>query len=126
MAANLEFNAQDLGGCVIGRPSGEVDLSNANTFEGKLCGLVEHDHLVVDLSRVHFLDSTGLSAMIVAYRKGQGLGHSLRLAGAHGPVRRVLEITQLDTVLEHHDDLGDAVEAALTEHDDKAEAEGVS
>jgi hypothetical protein len=29
----------------------------------------------------------------------------------------VLDITQLDIVLEHHDDVGDAVEAALSEYD---------
>jgi anti-anti-sigma regulatory factor len=55
--------------------------------------------------------------MIVAYRRGQVLGHTLRLCGAHGQVRRVLDITQLDIVLEHHDDVGDAVEAALSEYD---------
>jgi hypothetical protein len=42
------------------------------------------------------------------------LGHTLRLSGAHGQVRQVLEITQLQIVLEHHDDVGDAVEAALS------------
>lgn len=117
MSAPFEFHTQDLRGCTIGRPAGEIDLSNAQHLEERLCALIANGHLVVDLSRVSFLDSTALSAMIVAYRKGQVVGHSLRLAAAHGTVRRVLEITQLDTVLEHHDDVGDAVEAALSEYD---------
>jgi anti-sigma B factor antagonist len=117
MGAQLEIQAQDLRGCVIARPAGEVDLSNAAALEGRLCGLIERGNLVVDLSQVTFIDSTALSALIVAYRRGQVLGHTLRLAGASGPVLRVLEITQLDVVLEHHDDVGDAVEAALSEYD---------
>jgi anti-sigma B factor antagonist len=120
MSAQLEFHTQDLRGCAIGRPAGEIDLSNAQHLEERLCELIAHSHVVVDLSRVTFLDSTGLSAMIVAYRKGQVEGHSLRLAAAQGTVRRVLEITQLDVVLEHHDDVGDAVEAALSEYDGAA------
>ena len=73
MAARLQVRVQDLRGCVMARPVGEVDMSN--------------------------------------------LGHTLRLSGAQGQVRRVLEITQLQIVLEHHDDVGDAVEAALSEYD---------
>jgi anti-anti-sigma factor len=117
MTAQLEIQVQDLRGCVIARPVGEVDLSNASTLEGRLRTLIERSNMVVDLSQTTFLDSTGLSAVIVAYRCGQALGHSLRLSGAQGQVRRVLEITQLDVVLEHHDDVGDAVEAALADYD---------
>ncbi len=117
MTARLEIQAQDLRGCVIARPVGEVDLSNAATLEGRLCALIERGNMVVDLSQTTFLDSTALSAMIVAYRRGQVVGHTLRLSGADGQVRRVLEITQLDVVLEHNDDVGDAVEAALAESD---------
>lgn len=117
MSAQLEFHTQDLRGCTIGRPVGEIDLSNAHVLEEQLSAVIADSHVVVDLSRVTFLDSTGLSAIIVAYKRGQLDGHSLRLAAAQGPVRRVLEITQLDVVLEHHDDVGDAVEAALSEFD---------
>lgn len=117
MTARLQIQAQDLRGCVIARPVGDVDLSNASTLEGRLCALIERGHVVVDLSQATFVDSTALSAMIVAYRRGQVLGHTLRLCGAQGQVRRVLDITQLDIVLEHHDDVGDAVEAALSEYD---------
>ena len=117
MTAQLKIQAQEFRGCVIARLIGEVDLSNAATVEGRLCGLIEQGNMVVDLSQTTFLDSTGLSAMIVAFRRGQVLGHTLRLSAAQGQVRRVLEITQLDVVLEHHDDVGDAVEAALGEYD---------
>ncbi len=115
MEAELDITTQDLGGCTIARLVGEVDLSNAERVKSMLSESIGQGNVVIDLSRVTFMDSTGLSAMIVAYRRGQGAQHTLRLAGAQGPVRRVLEISQLDIVLEHHDDVGDAVEAALSE-----------
>jgi anti-anti-sigma factor len=118
MGAELEFRSQELQGCVISRLVGEVDMTRAGDLEGHLCSMVEQGHVVVDLSRVTFLDSTALAAMIVAYRRANILGHSVRLAGAVGPVRTVLETARLDVVLEHHDDDGDAVEAALTEYHD--------
>jgi anti-sigma B factor antagonist len=117
MNAELDFTTQDLGGCTIARLAGEVDISNAERLQSLLSTTIGQGNVVVDLSKVTFMDSTGLSAMIVAYRRGQDAQHTLRLAGAQGPVRRVLEITQLDIVLEHHDDVGDAVEAALSEFD---------
>ena len=115
MDAELDFTTQDLGGCTIARLGGEIDISNAERLQSLLSATIGEGSVVIDLSRVTFMDSAGLSAMIVAYRRGQGAHHTLRLAGAKGPVRRVLEITQLDIVLEHHDDVGDAVEAALSE-----------
>jgi anti-anti-sigma factor len=116
MGAELEFRSQELKGCVISRLAGEVDMTRAGDLEGHLCSVVEQGHVVVDLSRVTFLDSTALGAMIVAYRRANVLGHSVRLAGATGPVRTMLETTRLSAVLEHHDDVGDAVEAALTDY----------
>src|SRR5512145_3264321 len=101
MSAQLHIQVQDLRGCVIARPKGELDLSSASALQGRLCALIERGHLVVDLSQTTFVDSTAIGAMIVAYRRGQVLGHTLRLSGAQGQVRKVLEITQIDVVLEH-------------------------
>lgn len=114
MDAKLDFTTQDLGGCTIARLSGEIDMSNAERVRNLLSASIGQGSVVVDLSQVRFMDSAGLSAVIVAYRHGQPR-HALRLAGAQGAVRRVLEISQLDIVLEHYDDVGDAVEAALSE-----------
>jgi hypothetical protein len=42
------------------------------------------------------------------------LGGSIRLAGAKGPVRRILAMTRLDRILEHHGDVAAAIAAALS------------
>lgn len=99
--------------CRIARLSGEVDLSNAADLQRLLCDLVERAPVVVDLSSLDFLDSTGLSALIVARRRADERGTRLVLAGARGVVRKVLEITKLDRHLGSHDDVPAAV-AAVT------------
>lgn len=101
--AELDFEVSEIHGCKIAQPSGEIDIDNAPILEDRLRGLVEQGHTVLDLSGVTFLDSTALSAVIVAYRRGQAMGHNLRLAGAGGWARRILQITELDAVLHHHE-----------------------
>jgi anti-sigma B factor antagonist len=51
--------------------------------------------LVVDLSHVTFLDSTGIRELIVAEQALQRRGGRLIVRGAHGVARRCLEITGL-------------------------------
>lgn len=91
--------------------SGEIDLSNAADLQRLLNGLVEQGPVVVDLSGLDFLDSTGLSALIVARRRADRFGTRLGLAGARGAVRKVLEITGLDRHLGSYADVPAAVAA---------------
>ncbi|MBM2575914.1 STAS domain-containing protein [Jannaschia sp. Os4] len=67
--------------------------------------------VVMDLSAVEFIDSSGLGAL-VASAKAAGEG-GLELAGAGPLVRKVLALTHMDRVFPLHDD----VEAALSARD---------
>ncbi|WP_432824593.1 STAS domain-containing protein [Dactylosporangium sp. CA-092794] len=49
--------------------------------------------IVVDLDRLTLLDSTGIAALVSAYRSAAAQGAVLSVANAQGMVRRVLEIT---------------------------------
>lgn len=93
----------------VARLSGEIDLSNAADLQHLLSGLVHHGSVVVDLSGLEFLDSTGLSALVLARRQADRAGNRLGLAGARGAVRKVLEITGLDVHLGSHQDVTAAV-----------------
>ncbi|MGH8825718.1 MAG: STAS domain-containing protein [Jiangellaceae bacterium] len=119
MSNRLRLRTRTVDGCLVVEVGGEVDMTSAPTLRDHLLGHIGLGEpcLVVDLSDVEFMDSTGLSALVVAYRQGGEVGSSLRLAGAQPPVRRVLEITHLDVLLEHHDDVADAVAAVLADRD---------
>lgn len=82
--------------------SGEIDLYTAPNLQTRLTEAVRDTspHVVIDLSNVEFCDSTGMNVLLAALKRARERGGSLSLAGPQSPVRRILEITGLDTVFE--------------------------
>lgn len=78
-------------------------LSPADTAAGH--------RVVVDLSRVTFMDSSGVNALISAFHTTQAAQGWLRLAGARGAVLRTLQLVGLDTFVPCHPTLEDALAA---------------
>lgn len=54
----------------------------------------------MDLSRLTFVDSTGLSVLLSARRTVLDVGGNLSIRGARGIVRRVFQVAELADVLE--------------------------
>ena len=69
--------------------------------------------VVADLSEITFLDSSGLGVLVQAHRTATERDSRL-LVVASPPVRKLLRLTGLDTVLETYDELSEA-EAALSD-----------
>jgi anti-sigma B factor antagonist len=79
---------------------GDVDLASADAMKVALAGALEQSStVVVDLGDVGFIDSTGLSALIWGHGQAQEAGGSLRLRRPTPMLRRLLEITALESVL---------------------------
>jgi anti-sigma B factor antagonist len=91
------------GDLVIGDPE--------TTFKKTVTRLLEegHVHLLVDLTGVGFLDSSGLGALVRALTQSQKEGGQTKLLGANEQIRKLLQMTKLDSVFELHDDLEAAV-----------------
>lgn len=66
--------------------------------------------VVLDLGSVDFMDSLGLEALLSASTAMGQKGGRLALAGMNSRLRRLLEITHLQEVLETHGDRGEAVD----------------
>lgn len=66
------------------------------------------ERVVLDLSGVEFIDSSGLGA-IVASMKQLGSGRRLDLAGLHPFVEKVFRLTRMDTVFKLYPTLDDAL-----------------
>jgi anti-anti-sigma factor len=56
--------------------------------------------IVVDLSRLTFMDSWALHTILAAARKLRGAGGMLALAAPSGEVRRILELSGADTLVD--------------------------
>jgi anti-anti-sigma factor len=80
---------------------GSCDLATAPRLRQALHGLVPPhvDEVVLDVSDLDFIDSTGLGVVLGAMRRLREGGGTLTISGAKGIVRRVLEITDLDKVI---------------------------
>lgn len=75
---------------------GELDLANAHTLEMTLHEALNHgDEVVVDLAKLEFLDSTGISLMVVAMR-GPNAERLSFLPSESPEVKRLLALTGLD------------------------------
>jgi anti-sigma B factor antagonist len=87
------------GDCVV-TPDGELDLFTAAELTR---ALRSHERtgrrLVLDLSRLRFLDSAGLALLIAQHRRAQHDGTEFAIANAKGEVRRALVVSGLDRVL---------------------------
>ncbi len=80
------------GGSVIA-VAGEIDLLTADRLSEALAEALARDTLVVvDLSAVEFLSSSGLSTLALAHRSAPA-GHELRLVAADRVTLRPLQIT---------------------------------
>lgn len=77
---------------------GELDLATAADLAAALEDEVATDgDLILDLSELIFMDSSGIKVLIETARKLEGKGR-LILRSAGEPIRRVLALTQLERI----------------------------
>ncbi|WP_134680258.1 STAS domain-containing protein [Paracoccus ravus] len=77
-----------------------IDAAIALAFKDRIRSLVAHggDRVVLDLSAVEFMDSSGLGAIIAIY-KSMPAGRSFSLIGLTPNVERVFRLTRMDSVI---------------------------
>jgi anti-sigma B factor antagonist len=68
--------------------------------------------IVVDLSRVEFIDSSGLGALVGGLKSTRVVGGDLRISGVPENVRKVLSLTNLDRVLRNFPTAKEAFDGA--------------
>ena len=111
----LKVSSQPQGDQVIVTASGEIDLYTAPALQAELAAVLGGGHpvrVVVDLSGVEFCDSTGMNVLLSAMKRARERGRALDLAGPQPAVRKVLQVTGLDSVFNVVEDSADAVTAA--------------
>jgi anti-sigma B factor antagonist len=89
---------------------GEIDLANAELLTGVLENqlAVQQRHVRLDMSRLTFLDCTGLRVIVDAHNKFLVAGGKLVLTGIGCRIARLLDITRLDETLFIADDFLDS------------------
>ena len=93
--------------------TGEIDVYTAPVLREELAKLVEggHNNLVVDLTGVPFMDSTGLGVLVGALKKVKTHGGDLALVIDQEKVLKVFRITALTQVFPIFETVDEALEA---------------
>jgi len=104
----LKVSSRSQGDHTVVAVSGEIDLYTAPRLHSELAAAVMVDgpaQVVVDMAGVDFCDSTGMNVLLAAQRLASEKGGDLTLAAPRPPVRKILEVTGLQSVFTIHDDL---------------------
>ena len=113
MSDNINFELKRIGDISIFK-------LNERRFDSQIAGLVKGEFtillhtedsrkLILDLSEVEYCDSSGLSAILLAYRILQAEEGQIRLASPTKNVKKLIEISQLDRILPISDNVDSAI-----------------
>lgn len=107
---DLDLSTRQIDGRAVVWVAGEVDLETAAQLGDQALDALRtvSPHLVLDLSGVSFMDSTGLKVLLSIQRRADLAGGSLAVAAASRSVRKILGLTGLDQTFRLHDSVEEA------------------
>ena len=107
----MEFEERKEKSAFVVSPAGRLDGVGARVLEDRVCEVVARGQAVVvlDCSRLSYVSSTGLRALLLSAKMCRLEGGELTLAALQPECRRVMEVSGLLSVLGHHE----TVQAAL-------------
>jgi anti-sigma B factor antagonist len=107
----LSVSQQSVGDYAVLTVRGEVDVYSAPALQDGLSTLLDSDAkgLVVDLTEVGFLDSTGLGVLVAA--RTAAAARPLPIACKHERILKLFKITGLDGVFDIHPSVEAAVQS---------------
>lgn len=109
----LSFVTRDDHGWTIVTLTGEIDVATVPRLREHLAGACACEAgIIVDLTRVDFLDSAGLGVLVGALRRARARGRTLRLVCPCDRIRYVLTRTGLTKVFRIDETLHGAVRDA--------------
>ena len=111
---DLSLSTRTEGDRTIVEVGGEIDVYTAPRLREQLVDLVADGkyHLVVDMERVDFLDSTGLGVLVGALKRVRSNDGDLYIVCTQPRIRKVFEVTGLTKVFQLFDTVDDAINGA--------------
>jgi anti-sigma B factor antagonist len=98
----MEISVEKLDGvAVAAMPVDELDASNAPEFKRDIAPVLQaNTKLVLDLSRLRFVDSSGLGAMLSCLRQLSAKNGDLKLCGMSKQVRAAFELVRMHRIFD--------------------------
>jgi anti-sigma B factor antagonist len=106
----MSYEVKNVNGAAVVALTGDVDLQTSPAVRQKLLeSLEQYRRIVVDLSAVNYIDSSGVASLVEAFQVSRKKGSTFALASVSSAAMRVLSLARLDKVFTIHP----SVEAAL-------------
>jgi anti-sigma B factor antagonist len=109
----MDHEITDHDGVKVVRLKGPIDVSSSMSLRELLGAQIDSAsaRVLLDLSDVALIDSSGIGILVTAHRRAEGQGAKFALAGASGTVARVFEMTRTNKLLAIHETVDDGVAA---------------
>lgn len=108
----LRLASERRGVSLVVTVEGDLDIVTSTRFDDYLArARREHRHIVLDLSKVDFMDTSSLAVIVGHWKKLASAGGTLALAGARYRQTKTLWITGLARRLPMYDSVEEAVQA---------------
>src|SRR3989442_7348152 len=98
-------------GIRVFRLAGPLVLANLSSFQSKLRADISQA-LILDFAAVPYLDSAAIGALVGAYVNRQKEGRRMGLVGVNHRIRQAFEVTRIESLLQFHDSVVEAENAA--------------
>lgn len=111
---DLSLATRTEGDSTIVEVGGEIDVYTAPKLREQLVDLVAagNYHLIVDMEKVDFLDSTGLGVLVGGLKRVRAHDGTLRLVCTQERILKIFRITGLTKVFPIHASVAEAVAAS--------------
>lgn len=99
----MQLKAEEIGEIVqLTIEEERMDAHNSGAFKEQMLVLFDEGkcNLIIDLSAVRFVDSSGLGALVSGFKNASARDGSLKLCGLQPQVRSMFELTRLHRVFE--------------------------
>ena len=109
----MELMVENVGDvAVVAVPGPHLDASNAREFSRDIGPVLEANRKVIlDVSKVEFVDSSGLGAFLSCLRRLNAGGGDLKMCGLAKPVRVIFELVRFHRIIGIYNKKEEAVRA---------------
>lgn len=107
----METYAQEIDGdLLVLTADGGINRGTAQQLIDSVTKLVDAGvrHIIVDFTKVDLITSSGISTLLLLNRSMRNRGAEVKLAGLHGMVAQVLQLSRLDRIFELYPDVAQA------------------
>ena len=109
----MRIKTQDYNDVTVVELQGELDAEFGESFQNTISSIIvkNRDGIVVDMSKVDFIDSVGLEKLLWARDYCNENNCQLKFAGLGENCHKILEITRLENEFDCYSELTEAVKS---------------